>query len=81
MPMTVHRRRASWLLVGTLLSFVAGCGTADSRLVELSERSLARQAEQNQEMSKQSQQVAQATKDLVAADALARKEVVTSQAQ
>ena len=51
---------------------VAGCGATDDRLVDLSERSLARQAEQSQQMAQQSTEVVQATRQLVEADAQAR---------
>ncbi len=64
-----------WLLVTTLL----GCGTPDARLVDLSERSLARQAEQNQLVVRQSTEVAQATHQLIEADAKSRQELITAQ--
>jgi hypothetical protein len=58
-----------------------GCSSADDRLAELSEKSLTRQAEQNQQMVQQTTQVAQATRQLVAADAQARTELIAAQAQ
>jgi hypothetical protein len=58
-----------------------GCGSADDRLVELSEKSLTRQAEQNQQMAQQTTQVAQATSQLIAADAQARQDLIAAQAQ
>jgi hypothetical protein len=44
----------------------------------VSERSVARQAEQNQQIARQSQEVSQATHDLVQADAKARAELVAA---
>jgi hypothetical protein len=62
-----------------LLLALAGCGGADDRLVKLSQRSLASQAEQNQQMAQQSTEVAKATRQLVEADAQARQELITAQ--
>jgi hypothetical protein len=79
MPQIAHRSRSGPMLF--LLLAVAGCGATDDRLVELSERSLARQAEQNQQMARQSSEVAKATRQLVEADAKARQELITAQTQ
>ncbi len=63
-----------------LLSTVFGCGDTDNRLVELSERSMARQAEQNKQMAVQSKEVAKATRQLVEADSQSRQEMIKAQA-
>ena len=62
---------AVWMIVIAFLT--TGC-EPDNRLLELSERSLQRQAEQNRQMAEQSQRIADATAELIAADALARQE-------
>jgi hypothetical protein len=79
MPTIAHPTRS--IPIAFLLVAVAGCGGADDRLVELSERSLARQAEQNQQMARQSTEVAKATRQLVEADAKARQELIMAQTQ
>jgi len=58
---------------------VIGCSSSDERYVELSQQSVARQAEQNRQMAQQSQQVAEATRSLVEADARARVELIEAQ--
>ena len=63
---------AAWMIV--ILFLTTGCESPDGRLLELSERSLQRQAEQNRQMAEQSQRIADATAELIAADALARQE-------
>ncbi len=75
MPTIVHRTSPLILL----FLVTVGCGGSDGRLVELSERSLARQSEQNQQTAKQSTEVAKATRQLVAADSQARQELVAAQ--
>ena len=64
---------------GLLLSLLIGCDSPDGRLVELSERSAERQAEQNAQMARQSQEVATASRALVEADAKARAELLATQ--
>jgi len=63
---------AAWMIV--ILFLTSGCDSPDGRLVELSEMSLQRQAEQNRQMAEQSQRIADATAELIAADAQARQE-------
>ena len=63
---------AAWMTV--ILFLMTGCDSPDGRLVELSEMSLERQAEQNRQMTEQSQRIADATAELIAADAQARQE-------
>jgi hypothetical protein len=58
---------------------IAGCSLSDRQLVELAERSAARQAEQNQHIARQSQQVTETTRALVEADAQARREMIAAQ--
>ena len=64
-----------------LVAILVGCDTPAERLVELSERSLARQAEQNQLVARQSTEVAQATHQLIEADAKSRQELIAAQTQ
>lgn len=67
------------LLLVLGLTGIVGCDTDDERLVGLSEKSADRQAEQNAFIAKQSQETTQATRDLVAADAKARAELLQAQ--
>ncbi|GAG33437.1 unnamed protein product [marine sediment metagenome] len=62
-------------IVAALL-FVTGCSTGDERLVELSRESVARQAEQNRLIARQSTEIAAAAHELVEADAQARNEFI-----
>ena len=77
MPKITRHLSATPLLL--LTATLVGCGTPDERLVEMSERSLARQAEQNQLVAKQSTEVAQVTHQLIEADAKSRQELITAQ--
>ena len=61
------------------LTWIVGCSSDDARLVRLSEESSARQAEQNQQIARQSHETTRATRDLVAADAKARTELIQAQ--
>ena len=61
------------------LALALGCSTADDRLRELSEQSVARQADQNKAIARQSQQVAEAAHELVQADARARADLIAAQ--
>jgi hypothetical protein len=60
-----------WPLVIVL---VLGCNTSDERLRELSEQSVARQADQNRQIAQQSAAVVEASRELVTADGQARRE-------
>ena len=72
-------RRLCWAAWACTLGLVCGCGSPDDRLVELSEQSAARQAEQNQQIARQSREVTAAVHDLVAADAKARDDLLKAQ--
>lgn len=63
------------------LILAIGCKPSDERLIELSQQSLARQAEQNEAMARQTEQIAEASKQLVQADAKARQELIAAQSQ
>lgn len=67
--------------IALMLMSVVGCKPSDERLIELSQQSLARQAEQNDALARQSELVAEASKELVQADAQARKEIIAAQSQ
>jgi hypothetical protein len=58
---------------------VAGCSGSDERLVEVSQQSVERQAEQNQTIADQSRQITEATKQFVESNAETRKEVIELQ--
>jgi hypothetical protein len=67
-------------IVGTfLVASLAGCGDADSRLSELATQVTHEQAEQNLRVSEGSKAVAQGSRDLVEADAKARRELIDFQ--
>jgi hypothetical protein len=66
------------LLLLFAVMLVTGCDE-DKRVAQLSKEAADRQAEQNQLMARQSQQTAEATKELVAADAKARKDLTALQ--
>lgn len=71
-----------FILLALVVIFIqcGGCGGSDhGRVAEMARESLNRQAEQNAQMARQSQQVAEAAKNLVAADAESRKEFVQLQ--
>jgi hypothetical protein len=66
------------LLLLFAVVFVTGCDE-DKRVAQVAKEAADRQAEQNQLMARQSQQTAEATKELVAADAKARKDLTSLQ--
>ena len=70
------RLRNSWLLLSSVL--LTGCDE-DQRLVEQSQQSQQRQAEQNHQMARLNQQVAEGAKRLVEADAKARQDFIQAQ--
>jgi hypothetical protein len=67
------RRRLRWLTPIPFLILV-GCSRDDQRLVDLSRQSLDRQAEQNRLVETNNQQITDATKRLIEADADSRRE-------
>ena len=74
------RRIPALLPVLTLVVLICGCGTSkpDGRYEQLVEKTLEQQAAQNQAMAKQSQEVAEATRQLVEGDAKARREMAAT---
>lgn len=52
------------------------CADPDHRLVELSQESLERQAQQNDQIASQAQETAEASRQMVEADAQARREMI-----
>jgi len=58
---------------------IAGCDSADQRLVQQAETASQRQADQNRQIAHQNHQIAEATNRLVEADAQARKETLSLQ--
>ena len=66
------------IALAMILVVLAGC-ESDERIVKLSERSLERQAEQNQQIAQQSREVTAATRAVVEADAAARRELIATQ--
>ena len=69
-------RRRALLLLGLVLW---GGGCADERVANVAREAADRQAEQNRQIAHQSHQVAETTKQLVAADAQARRELIALQ--
>jgi hypothetical protein len=67
------RRHLRWLTPIPFLILV-GCSSDDQRLIDLSRQSVDRQAEQNRLVANNNQQVIDATKRLVEADAQSRRE-------
>lgn len=67
-------KRTLPIILMTLATWLAGCDTRDERLHQLSQQSLARQAEQNKQMARQSQTTVETTKRLVDANAQSRIE-------
>ena len=74
------RRILALLSVLTLVVLICACGTIepDGRYEQLVEKTIEQQAAQNQAMAKQSQEVAEATRQLVEADAKARQEMAAT---
>jgi TolA-binding protein len=64
-------KQTLWIAVIVL---IAGC-SSDAKVARIAEKAADRQAEQNKEMVRLQHEVAAASKDLVAADAQARKEM------
>jgi hypothetical protein len=76
----MFRSRIAVSVFGTVSVLVlAGCDR-DGRLVQATREADQRQAQQNQLIAKQSQQVAAATRQLIEADAKARHELIAAQA-
>ena len=75
-----HPRNPVVLLPVLLLALLlaAGC-EEDRRVVELAREAADRQAEQNRQIARQSEQVATATRELIEADAHSRREMVALQ--
>ena len=72
-------RRLCWTAWACMLGLVCGCESEGDRLVQLSEQSAARQAEQNRQIARQSRELTAAVHDLVAADAKARDDLLKAQ--
>jgi multidrug efflux pump subunit AcrA (membrane-fusion protein) len=74
-------RMLPWIVIA-LLPTLSGCeNDSDQQLVNMAEQSLATQARQNEQLAEQSQRIADASRDLVAADAQARQELIEAQAK
>ncbi|MBN2579390.1 MAG: hypothetical protein JXB10_10395 [Pirellulales bacterium] len=58
-----------------LIAFLGGCDE-DEQALQLAREAAARQAEQNREMARQNRRIAEATKELVVADARARGDLI-----
>jgi hypothetical protein len=77
--MSIHKLMVT-LVVATLILTAMGCDEEESkRLVEMAEKHLDRQAEQNRQMTELQRQVAEGANRLVEADAKAREELVALQ--
>jgi hypothetical protein len=71
-----NRASPIWTTLILVLLATIGCSSGDERLVDLSRQSADRQAEQNRLVETNNQQVIDATKRLVEADAQGRKETI-----
>jgi len=68
------------LIAAMLLVTATGCEPSENqKLAEMAERHLDRQSEQNRQMNELQREVAQGSRQLVAADAKAREEMLTLQ--
>ena len=80
------RQRLRLILTTTMIpalaiALVAGCSDQrDQRLAEMAERNVAEQARQNERLAQHSQQVIEATQQLVASDAQARQQMIEAHA-
>jgi hypothetical protein len=72
----MFRLAASLVLIG----LTSGCDRPDERLVAVSREASDRQAEQNRQIARQNEEIADTTRQLVAADAQARKELIEADA-
>jgi hypothetical protein len=77
MPKTVPPCPRLWTILFLIL--VTGCSSSAERLVELGQQSADRQAEQNQTIADQSQQVTETTHQFVESSGDARKEMIELQ--
>jgi hypothetical protein len=73
MPKTA-RRPPTWTAPTLVVLIAIGCSSSDDRLVDLSQKSADRQADQNRLVEANNRQVLEATKRLVEADARGRTE-------
>ena len=79
--MKIIGQRKTWVLI-VLMPLLIGCEPdRDQRLVEMANQSLTTQARQNERLAEQSRVVAEASRELVAADAQARSEMIAAQAE
>lgn len=60
------------ILLAVLLMMIAGCESEDERLARFAEQSVDQQAQQNKAVTAQQQEIAEATRTLVEADAQSR---------
>lgn len=75
------RRIMPWIVIALLLTLTGCVNESDERLSNMAEQSLATQARQNEQMAQQCQAVVEASRNLVAADAQARQEMIEAQAK
>jgi hypothetical protein len=72
----IFRFAASLVFIG----LTSGCDSPDERLVAVSREASDRQAEQNRQIARQNEEIAETTRQLVDADAQARKELIEADA-
>ena len=76
MPKTLGMHRAK-LMMALLLT--TGCADSrDDRLAEMAQQSLREQARQNERLTKQSQQIAEASRHLIENDSRARRDMIAA---
>jgi hypothetical protein len=76
--MKSHQIMAVWGILMAALLVICGCRPPDQRLTELAETSLDYQSRQSQAVAENSRQIAEATRELVQADAAAREQFIQS---
>ena len=74
----VHRNERRRLWPTVLLLYICGCNSPDDRLLELSRKSLDRQAAQSEMLAHQGQTINESAQKLVDADAASRREFLAA---
>lgn len=76
--MRSYRIPVVWIIQMAALLLTCGCKPPDQRLTELAKTSLDQQSRQSQAVAENSRQIAEATRELVQADATAREQFIQS---
>lgn len=76
--MRAYRIPVVWISLWAALLLTCGCNPPDQRLTELAETSLEQQSRQSAAVAENSRQIAEATRELVQAEAAARAQFIQS---